>query len=131
MIWRIRRRTRRCRAARQCRQEWRVKLPKGKSWNDLAKISPEEIRKAGDWPKGFLPLPHANHPEGGMVFPKEQIDEILKQEHRDLTRFDLDFDIPTQFLPEFPPPIYLTTHPEMGDVSQGKLVTIAELLRPV
>jgi cytochrome c peroxidase len=103
----------------------RVKLPKGKSWDDLAKMSPEEIRKAGDWPKGFLPLPHANHPEGGMVFPKEQIDEILKQEHRDLTRFDLDFDIPTQFLPEFPPPIYLTTHPEMGDVSQGKLVTIA------
>ena len=103
----------------------RVKLPKGKSWDDLAKMSPEEIRKAGDWPKGFLPLPHANHPEGGMVFPKEQIDEILKQEHRDLTRFDLDFDIPTQFLPEFPPPIYLTTHPEMGDVSQGNLVTIA------
>ena len=103
----------------------RVKLPKGKSWDDLAKMSPEEIRKAGDWPKGFLPLPHANHPEGGMVFPKEHIDEILKQEHRDLTRFDLDFDIPTQFLPEFPPPIYLTTHPEMGDVSQGKLVTIA------
>src|SRR5450755_1712938 len=73
----------------------RVKLPKGKSWDDLATMSPEEIRKAGDWPKGFLPLPHANHPEGGMVFPKEQIDEILKQEHRDLTRFDLDFDIPT------------------------------------
>ena len=29
-----------------------------------------------------------------MVFPKHQIDEIKKQEGRDLTRFDLDFDLP-------------------------------------
>src|SRR5690606_25397830 len=28
------------------------------------------------------------------------------------------------FLPEFPPPIFLTTRPELGDVSQGKLITI-------
>src|SRR5207244_10230249 len=28
------------------------------------------------------------------------------------------------FLPEFPPPIYLTTRPDLGDVSQGKLVTL-------
>ncbi|MBL8115042.1 MAG: cytochrome B6, partial [Acidobacteria bacterium] len=42
---------------------------------------------------------------------------------RDLNRFDLDFDIPDQFLPEFPPAIYLTTRPDLGDVSQGKLVT--------
>ena len=47
-----------------------------------------------------------------------------KQEQRDLTRFDLDFDIPDHFLPEFPPPIYLTTRTDLGDVSQGKLVTI-------
>jgi cytochrome c peroxidase len=43
---------------------------------------------------------------------------------RDLTRFDLDFDLPDHFLPEFPAPIYLTTRPDLGDVSQGKLVTI-------
>ena len=29
-----------------------------------------------------------------MLFPKFQIDEIKKQEDRDLTRFDLDFDLP-------------------------------------
>jgi len=60
-----------------------------------------------------------------MVFPKFHIDEIKKQEERDLTRFDLDYDLPDHFLPEFPPPIYLTTRPDLGDVSQAKLVTIA------
>jgi cytochrome c peroxidase len=72
-----------------------------------------------------MPLPHPNNPVGGMVFPKFQIDEIKRQEQRDLTRFDIDFDIPDRFLPEFPAPIYLTTRPDLGDVSQGKLITIA------
>src|SRR6185503_18214757 len=62
--------------------------------------------------------------EGGMLFPQFEIDEIKKQEQRDLTRFDLDFDLPDHFLPEFPPAIFLTTRPDLGDVSQGKLVTI-------
>jgi cytochrome c peroxidase len=102
----------------------RVKLPAGMTWEKLAEMSPEEIREKGVFPKGFLPLPHPNHPEGGMLFPKFQIDEIKKHEQRDLTRFDLDFDIPDHFLPEFPAPIYLTTRPEVGDVSKGNLVTI-------
>lgn len=102
----------------------RAKLPKGMAWQKLAKMSPEEIKQKDLWPKGFLPLPHPNHPEGGMVFPKFHIEEIKKQEGRDLTRFDLDFDLPDHFLPEFPAPIYLTTRPDIGDVSQGKLVTI-------
>ncbi len=102
----------------------RVKLPAGMTWEKLAAMSPEEIKEKGLWPAGFLPLPHPNHKEGGMVFPKFQIEEIKKQEGRDLTRFDLDFDLPDHFLPEFPPPIFLTTRPDLGDVSQGKLVTI-------
>src|SRR5213079_828982 len=69
-------------------------------------------------------LPHPNHLEGGMVFPKFEIEELKKQEQRDLTRFDLDFDLPDRFLPEFPAPIFLTTRPDLGDVSQGKLLTI-------
>ena len=59
-----------------------------------------------------------------MLFPKFHIDEIKKQEARDLTRFDLDFDLPDHFLPEFRALIYLTTRPDFGDVSQGKVVTI-------
>lgn len=102
----------------------RVKLPQGMTWEKLALMSPEEILDKNAWPKGFCPLPHPNHPEGGMVFPKFHIDEIKKQEARDLTRFDLDFDLPDHFLPVFPPPMYLTTRPDLGDVSKGKLVTI-------
>jgi cytochrome c peroxidase len=102
----------------------RVKLPAGTTWAQLAGMTPEQIRERDLFPQGFQPLPHANHPEGGMVFPNFEIQELLKQEQRDLTRFDLDFDIPEHFLPEFPPAIYLTTRPDLGDVSQGKLVTI-------
>ncbi len=104
----------------------RAKLPAGvRSWEQLGMMPPEEIRAKGLWPQGFLPLPHPNHPEGGMVFPKHQIDEIKKQEGRDLTRFDLDFDLPTHLLPEYPPAIFLTTRPDLGDVSQGQVVTLA------
>ncbi len=102
----------------------RVKLPAGTTWDSLAATSPDEIRGKNSFPMGFYPLPHPNHPEGGMLFPKFQIEEIKKQEGRDLTRFDLDYDLPDHFLPEFPAPIYLTTRPDLGDVSQGKLVTI-------
>ena len=102
----------------------RAKLPKDMTWEKLSAMSPEEIREKDSFPAGFLPLTHPNHPEGGMVFPKFHIEEIKKQEGRDLTRFDLDFDLPDHFLPEFPAPIYLTTRPDLGDVSQGKLVTI-------
>ena len=102
----------------------RAKLPEGVTWEALSRMSPDEIRDGKLWPPGYLPLPHPNHAEGGMVFPKFHIDEIRKQEARDLTRFDLDYDLPDHFLPEFPPPIYLTTRPDLGDVSQGKLVTI-------
>ncbi len=102
----------------------RAKLPEGMTWDRLGAMSPEEILEKGLWPKGFLPLPHPNHAEGGMVFPQFHIDEIKKQEGRDLTRFDLDYDLPEHLLPEFPPPIYLTTRPDLGDVSQGKLVTL-------
>jgi len=102
----------------------RVKLQKGMTLERLAAMSPEEIREKDLFPAGFFPLPHPNHPEGGMVFPKFHIDEIRKQEGRDLTRFDLDFDLPDHFLPEFPAPIFLTTRPDLGDISKGKLVTI-------
>jgi cytochrome c peroxidase len=102
----------------------RVKLPPGHTWETLAAMSPEQIREQNLFPKGFLPLPHPKHSEGGFVFPHFLIDEIKRQEGRDLTRFDVDYDIPDHFLPEFPPAIYLNQRTDLGDVSQGKLVTI-------
>jgi cytochrome c peroxidase len=103
----------------------RVRLPAGLSWEKLAALSPDEVRERQLWPAGFLPLPHPHHEAGGMIFPKFLIDETKKQTDRDLTRFDLDFDLPDHLLPEFPAPIYLTTRADLGDVSQGKLVTLA------
>ncbi|GAB3461572.1 cytochrome B6 [Azotobacter salinestris] len=102
----------------------RVKLPSGTNWDDLGRMSPEDIRGKHLFPAGFMPLPHPNHAEGGMLFPQFAIDEINNLEQRDLTRFDLDYDLPDHFLPEFPAPIFLTTRPDLGDVSQGKLVSI-------
>ncbi|TVM14601.1 cytochrome B6 [Oceanidesulfovibrio indonesiensis] len=102
----------------------RVKLPEGMTWDKLAEMPPEEIKEKELFPRGFLPLPHVKHAVGGQVFPQDQIDEIQKLEQRSLERFDVDFDIPEHFLPEFPPPIFLTTRPDLGDVSQGKLLSI-------
>jgi cytochrome c peroxidase len=102
----------------------RVKLPSGVTWEQLATMSPGDIRERGLWPKGFLPLPHPFHPTGGFVFPKEEIDAIKRQDGRDLTRFDIDFDLPERFLAAFPPAMYLVPRPDLGDVSQGKLISL-------
>jgi len=115
----------------------RVRLPQGVTWDQLAALSPDEVRERNLWPAGFYPLPHPHHEAGGMVFPQPTIDETKRQTGRDLTRFDLDYDLPQHMLPEFPAPIFLTTRPDLGDVSKGQLVTIdnyyglfAEILNP-
>jgi cytochrome c peroxidase len=87
-------------------------------------MPPDEIRQKGLLPSGFLPLPHVKHATGGQVFPDRQIDEIRRQEGRDLRRFDVNFDFPDHLTAEFPPPIFLTTRPELGDVSRGQLLSI-------
>ncbi|HEY5802802.1 MAG TPA: hypothetical protein VIT90_03805 [Lysobacter sp.] len=102
----------------------RARLPSGKSWDQLGAMTPGQMKEGDAFPLGFLPLPHPNHPEGGMLFPQFHIDAIKKAEQRDLTRFDLDYDLPAHFLPDFPAAIFLTTRPDLGDVSKGQLVTI-------
>ena len=44
----------------------RARLPGGTTWEGLAAMTPEEIQDKSLFPKGFEPLPHPNHPEGGM-----------------------------------------------------------------
>jgi cytochrome c peroxidase len=102
----------------------RARLKAGLTWEMLDALTPDEIRSRDLFPQGFMPLPHPNHAEGGMLFPHYVIDEINRQEQRDLTRYDLDFDLPDHFLPEFPAPIFLTTRPDLGDVSRGRVVTL-------
>ena len=102
----------------------RVKLPQGVSWDQLAGMTPDEIKGRQLFPAGFLRLPHVKQSAGGQVFPQQQIDEINAAERRNLKRFDVDFDLPDHFTPEFPAPIFLQSRPDLGDVSQGKLLTI-------
>ena len=106
----------------------RAKLPASTDWDALAKMTPDQIRERNLFPRGFMPLPHPDHEEGGMVFPDMMIKEVAKQDgpaeaEERLKRFDVDFDLPERFLPEFPPAVFLTTRPDLGDVSQGKLIT--------
>src|SRR6185369_7254786 len=58
------------------------------------------------------------------VFPQVQIKMFPR-----LERFDVDFDIPDAFLPEFPPAIFLSNRPELGDVSRGEVVSINNYYR--
>ncbi|WP_197525422.1 cytochrome B6 [Pseudobythopirellula maris] len=102
----------------------RVKPPEGANWERLAGMSAAEIKRQDLFPMGFRPLPHTKHATGGQVFPPEQIDAIRKAEGRDLERFDVAFDLPPHLTPEFPPPVYLASRPDLGDVSQGQVLTI-------
>ena len=94
-----------------------TQLKNGLTWEKLSALDAEEIKSKKLFPAGFHRLPHVKHEAGGMVFPTMQIKQFPR-----LERFDVDFDLPECFLPEFPPPIFLTTHPELGDVSQGEVV---------
>lgn len=103
----------------------RVRLRPDLTWEKLASLPSEEIRGKNLWPEGFYPLPDPHHEAGGMVFPQATIDEARRQTMRDLSRFDVDFDLPQHLLSDFPPTIYLTTRSDLGDVSRRQLVTLA------
>ncbi len=102
----------------------RVKLPDGTTWDQLNAMTAAEIKEKNLFPMGFRPLPHTKHTVGGQVFPQNQIDAMQRLESRDLSRFDIGFDMPDHLTPEFPPPIFLTTRPDLGDISQGQVLSI-------
>ena len=89
----------------------------GVTWDQLDKMTPEQIKEKGLFP--YKPLPFADHAEGGMLFPAMTL-KLLPR----LTRFDLDFDLPEHILPDPAPAIFLTTRPDLGDVAKGRLITI-------
>jgi cytochrome c peroxidase len=95
-----------------------ARLQNGTTWEQLAELTPDEIKQRGVFP--YPSLPHPLQVNGGQVFPRMQIDMFPR-----LERFDVEFDIPDAFLPEFPPAIFLQQRPELGDVSRGQVVTLA------
>src|SRR5690606_34935715 len=73
---------------RKVQEGVRVKLPEGVTWEQLAKMTPQEIRSKDAWPQGFRPLPHVKHQTGGMIIRPPHIELIQKAENRNLDRFD-------------------------------------------
>ena len=99
-----------------------ARLGAGLTWDSLAAMSPDEIKRRGVFP--YPSLPHPKQVSGGQVFPQIQIRAFSR-----LERFDVDFDLPEAFLPEFPPAIFLQNRPELGDVSRGEVVSINNFYR--
>ncbi|WP_136516295.1 cytochrome B6 [Geomonas edaphica] len=99
-----------------------ARLAKGATWESLTAMNPAEVRSKNLFP--YPPLPHPKQVNGGQVFPQIQIDMFPR-----LQRFDVDFDLPDAFLPEFPPAIFLQSRPELGDVSRGEVVSINNYYR--
>ena len=87
------------------------------TYEELAAMSPEEIRKRDIFP--YKPLAHPIQSTAHMVFPRSWI-----KVHPEHERIDVDMDFPEAYLPEFPPPMFLTTHKELGDVTNGREVTL-------
>jgi cytochrome c peroxidase len=94
-----------------------AKLAQGATFERLASMTPEQIKSQGIFP--YPSLPHPLQANGGQVFPQVQINMFPR-----LQRFDVDFDLPDAFLPEFPPAIFLSNRPELGDVSRGEVISI-------
>ena len=95
-----------------------TRLPRGiKTFEDLAKKSAEEIRKKDLFP--FKPLAHPIQSTAHMLFPDSWV--ALHPHHE---RMDVDMDFPEAYLPEFPPPLFLTTHLELGDITKGREITL-------
>ena len=76
------------------------------------------------FPYKALPHPAQGGGLGGQVFPQMQIKMFPR-----LERYDVEFDLPEAFLPEFPPAMFLQNRPELGDVSRGEVVSINNYYR--
>lgn len=96
-----------------------ARLPQGvDSWERYAALGPSGIRAGEAFP--FKPLEHPLQSTAHMVFPPS-----WTRTHPEHERFDVGLDIPECFLPENPAPLYLTTHPELGDITHGVEITYA------
>ena len=95
-----------------------TRLPQGvESFEELAEFSPNEIREKDLFP--FKPLAHPIQSTAHMVFPDSWV--AVHPQHK---RMDVDMDFPENYLPEFPPPLFLSTHKELGDVTGGREITL-------
>ena len=94
-----------------------ARLKKGMTFEALSNMTPDDILRKNAFP--YLPLPHVSPMGGGLVVPPVQL-----KNHPELVRFDMEFDLPDAYLPEFPAPLHLVSRPDLGDVSGGEEITI-------
>ncbi len=80
-------------------------------------LTPKQIKERDLFP--YKPLAHPIQSTAHMVFPESWISR-----HPEHSRMDVDHDFPDAYLPEFPAPLFLTTHLELGDVTKGQEITI-------
>ena len=93
-------------------------LAKGiRTFEELQALAPDEISRRDIFP--YKPLAHPLQTTAHMVFPA-----MWTAAHPEHERIDVDLDIPDAYLPEFPPPLFLTIHKELGDVSRGQEITL-------
>src|SRR5262249_2814617 len=101
-----------------------ARLAQDLDWDALGVMSSDEIRTKDVFPYKALPHTAQGGGLGGQVFTPAQIKMFPR-----LERFDVEFDLPDAFLPEFPPAMFLQTRPELGDVSRGEVVSINNYYR--
>jgi cytochrome c peroxidase len=99
-----------------------ARLPQGVTWDQLGEMTPEQMRERDLFP--YTPLHHPLQDVGGMVFPTVQTKAV-----EGLERVDVLFDLPEVYIPEFPPPLFLTTRPDLGDVSKGQVISLQNFER--
>ena len=73
-----------------------ARLPEGMTWENSPAWRPSDPRP-GSFSQGLFAVAAPHQQVGGMVFPQHQIKQFAR-----LDRFDVDFDLPEHFLPEFP-----------------------------
>ena len=100
-----------------------ARLPQGMTWDSLAQ-DVARPRFAGRTHFLIRRCRIRCRPTADRCFPR-----CRSRCSRGLQRFDVDLDLPEEFLPEFPPAIFLQSRPELGDVSRGEVVSINNYYR--
>lgn len=89
-----------------------------KGWDKLGKLANMTSSEICNKDLFLYPsLPHLKRSTGGQIFPQVQTTMFPR-----LERFDVEFNLPEAFLPEFPAAMFLQNRPELGDVSRGEVV---------
>lgn len=94
-----------------------ARLPEGITYEQLGNMTAASIKERDLFP--FKPLAHPLQSVAHMLFPPSWI-----KAHPEHARIDVDMDIPEAYLPEFPAPMFLTNHKELGDITNGQEVTL-------